>query len=595
TVPPTPLNESQIALAKEQTKLFKDFAAGGAVGGGGQGARGRGNGGGGARDAGPVRVQIPTGYEVGVISVSPSGERAAITFVQAPTGDRTAQVPNYVTRSGYTEEIGTYEKVGDHQWRSRIFLVGLSGSESGTEEMVFPRPGMVGDVSWSPDGRFVAVWADAEDNKDCWLLVADSRPSEKNAAVRTLWTEHDDAWVGGPLKRLLGWTGNRLYFGTEKTGYSHLMTMDPATGEAKALTSGNFEVSDVSLDEDRKRFLFLSSEGGPAQRHLDTIGLDGGPITKLADMSADDDSSYALHPDGKTLAIVRSQPNHPGELYLGGKAVTQTPSDEWLSGPWTSPPIVEVPARDGKKVPGRLYKPKGWKKGGPAVVFVHGAGYLQNVFNGWSYYYREYMFHHLLMSRGYSVLDLDYRASAGYGRDWRTAIYRHMGGKDLDDQVDGARYLVRELGVNPKRIGMYGGSYGGFITLMAMFTAPGTFAAGAALRPVTDWAHYNHGYTSNILNFPQDDPVAYRQSSPIYHAEGLKGALLICHGMIDTNVHFQDSVRLTERLIELGKENWEIAPYPVENHGFTRPASWTDEYRRILNLFERTIGPGYGK
>ena len=124
--------------------------------------------------------------------------------------------------------------------------------------------------------------------------------------------------------------------------------------------------------------------------------------------------------------------------------------------------------------------------------------------------------------------------------------------------------------MNPKRIGVYGGSYGGFITLMAMFTTPDVFAAGAALRPVTDWAHYNHGYTSNILNVPQKDAEAYRKSSPIYFAEGLKGALLICHGMVDTNVLFQDSVRLAQRLIELRKENWELAPYPVENHGFER-------------------------
>jgi dipeptidyl aminopeptidase/acylaminoacyl peptidase len=199
------------------------------------------------------------------------------------------------------------------------------------------------------------------------------------------------------------------------------------------------------------------------------------------------------------------------------------------------------------------------------------------------------MFHNLLASRGYVVLDVDYRASSGYGRDWRTAIYRHMGGKDLEDIVDGARYLAAKEQVNPRRIGVYGGSYGGFITLMAMFTTPDVFAAGAALRPVTDWAHYNHGYTSNILNVPQKDMEAYRKSSPIYFAEGLKGALLICHGMVDTNVHFQDSVRLVQRLIELRKENWSFAPYPVENHGFTENASWADEYKRILKLFEENL------
>ena len=226
----------------------------------------------------------------------------------------------------------------------------------------------------------------------------------------------------------------------------------------------------------------------------------------------------------------------------------------------------------------------------PAVVFVHGAGYLQDAHKYWSSsYYRENMFNNILASQRLRRARSRTTARAsGYGRDWRTAIYRHMGGKDLDDVVDGAKFLVQTEKVDPKRIGVYGGSYGGFITLMAMFTTPDVFAAGAALRPVTDWAHYNHGYTSDILNVPQNDPEAYKQSSPIYFADGLKGHLLICHGMVDTNVFFQDSVRLVQRLIELRKENWEIAPYPVENHAFTEETSWADEYKRILKLFEET-------
>jgi dipeptidyl aminopeptidase/acylaminoacyl peptidase len=193
------------------------------------------------------------------------------------------------------------------------------------------------------------------------------------------------------------------------------------------------------------------------------------------------------------------------------------------------------------------------------------------------------------MDRGYLVIDVDYRGSAGYGRDWRTAVYEHMGGKDLDDIVDAAKYVVAQYGVDPKKIGTYGGSYGGFLTLMALFTQPDTFAAGAALRPVSDWALYNHGYTSAILNEPQNDPEAYRKSSPIFFAQNLKGALLICHGMVDTNVEFEDTVRLTQRLIELHKENWQLAVYPVENHGFVQPSSWADEYKRILALYEKNL------
>jgi dipeptidyl aminopeptidase/acylaminoacyl peptidase len=124
---------------------------------------------------------------------------------------------------------------------------------------------------------------------------------------------------------------------------------------------------------------------------------------------------------------------------------------------------------------------------------------------------------------------------------------------------------------------------------MALFTEGQYFGAGAALRSVTDWAHYNHPYTARIINEPQDDSTAYRQSSPIYFAEGLNDPLLIAHGMVDVNVHFLDVVRLSQRLIELGKTNWEMAVYPVEDHGFVRPDSWTDEYRRILELFERSL------
>ncbi|PYS44832.1 MAG: hypothetical protein DMF71_02255 [Acidobacteria bacterium] len=271
--------------------------------------------------------------------------------------------------------------------------------------------------------------------------------------------------------------------------------------------------------------------------------------------------------------------------------MTTSPIPEFFTYHWVDPPIASFKARDGAVVYGRIYAPPNWKSGGAAVIFVHGAGYLQNVHRWWSSYYREYMFHHLLMERGFIVFDIDYRGSAGYGRDWRVGIYRHMGGKDLTDHVDAVNYLVKEHGVDPKRIGIYGGSYGGFITLMAMFTQPDVFAAGAALRPVTDWAHYNNPYTANILNLPQSDAESYKQSSPIYFANGLKGALLICHGMVDVNVNFQDSVRLVEKLIELRKENWQVAPYPVEDHGFEREESWADEYKRILKLFVDNLKP----
>ena len=199
------------------------------------------------------------------------------------------------------------------------------------------------------------------------------------------------------------------------------------------------------------------------------------------------------------------------------------------------------------------------------------------------------MFHNLLTDLGYTVLDIDYRASEGYGRDHRTGIYRFMGGKDLSDQIDGKKVLVDKYGINPDKVGIYGGSYGGFITLMALMTAPKDFKVGCAIRSVTDWAHYNHDYTGNILNFPETDPDAYTKSSPIYYADKLQGNLLMLHGMVDDNVEYKDIIRLSQRFIELGKKNWSLASYPVEAHGFKETYSWVDEYGRILAHFNKYL------
>jgi dipeptidyl aminopeptidase/acylaminoacyl peptidase len=266
--------------------------------------------------------------------------------------------------------------------------------------------------------------------------------------------------------------------------------------------------------------------------------------------------------------------------------------------PWVEPSYLRMPSsHQADPIHARFYAPRSPQRlrgpdgKVPAVIFIHGAGYLQNAHQGWSNYFREFMFHTWLSDNGYAVLDLDYRGSAGYGSAWRQAIYRRMGTPETEDLVDAVRFLAEHHDVDPQRIGLYGGSYGGFMTLMALFTRPGEFAAGAALRPVTDWAHYNHGYTSNILNTPDIDPLAFERSSPIEFANGLEDPLLMCAPMVDDNVFFQDTVRLAQRLIELEKQDWEVAIYPVEPHSFRRPSSWLDEYRRIFKLFETHLHP----
>jgi dipeptidyl aminopeptidase/acylaminoacyl peptidase len=530
--------------------------------------------------------------------VSPDGRFVLGTFTERARGDsiegRQAVMPVWVSQSGYVETQQIRTKVGDAQSRQTTALIEVATGRPiwiNHDSAPAGRHDVQG-IAFAPDGRRALVRASSTDYEDAWLIVVDVPAGTKRVVAHL----HDDAWLGGPLANTAGWLpdGNTVYYGSEESGYAHLYLVPAAGGAARALTSGAWEVQDVALSRDGRTFFVHTNEGDFGRRHYYALDVARGTRTRLTDAPGRQD--VVRSPDGRTLAVLHSTANHPAELYVqparagaAPRQLTESTTPEFRSHPWIKPEIVMVPARDGAQVPARLYRPIGVPSNRAAVIFVHGAGYLQNVHQWWSSYAREYLFHHLLASRGYTVLDLDYRASAGHGRAWRTAIYRHMGGKDLDDQIDGARWLVREQGIDSTKIGIYGGSYGGFITLMAMFTRPGVFAAGAALRPVTDWAHYNHPYTARILNEPQTDTLAYERSSPIYHAAGLEGRLLICHGMVDDNVHFQDTARLVQRLIELGKEGWEAAMYPVEPHAFRRADSWTDEYRRILRLFEETL------
>ncbi len=459
-----------------------------------------------------------------------------------------------------------------------------------------PRAVQFLSLSFNHDGSGLVFQAYSFDNKDRWLASVDL---ESGACVPRHHL-NDPAWINW-RHNSYGWSrdGRKVWLLSEESGYSHLYLVDVAAKEASepvVLTQGDFVVSEPQLSVDGRYLYFRANVAHPGRYDVYRTGLTDGRMEQITDLGGM--ASAVLSPDGRQLLITHSTATRPSELYVqsaepGAMAVrqTETVSDAFKRRSWTAPQYVEVPSSHGESsIHSRLYLPEvrgGGKR--PAVMFVHGAGYLQNAHHGWSGYFREFLFHSFLVERGFVVLDMDYRASAGYGRDWRTAIYRHMGSVELEDLKDGVDWLVAHHGVDRERVGVYGGSYGGFLTMMALFNEPDLFAAGAALRPVTDWAHYNHGYTSRILNTPELDPEAFLKSSPIEFASGLEKPLLICAPMLDDNVFFQDSVRLVQRLIELEKEDWWIALYPVEPHGFREPSSWLDEYRRIWDLFERFL------
>jgi dipeptidyl aminopeptidase/acylaminoacyl peptidase len=445
-----------------------------------------------------------------------------------------------------------------------------------------------GAIQWHNNGNQVAIMLEAWDNKDRWLTTVDTNSAKLVNQHRL----HDNAWINYKFNSF-GWLNNStdLYYLSEETGYAHLY-VKPINGQAKAVTAGPYEVDELTLAADDQFMYFKANKKHPGIYEIYRVDLKSNELEALTDLNGMTD--YQLSPDESKLLLTHSTMVRPPELYLQniGQAdatkITQTTSQAFLDINWLAPDIVPIKSsHTSQAIYSRVYAPSNTSaEKSKAVVFNHGAGYLQNSHLGWSGYFREFMFHNLLVQKGYVVLDMDYRASAGYGRDWRTAIYRQMGTPEIQDLQDGVDWIAENLNVDRARVGTYGGSYGGFMTFMALFQAPDLFQAGAALRPVSDWAHYNHGYTSNILNTPDVDPIAYERSSPIYFAEGLTKPLLINAPMVDNNVFFVDVVRLVQRLIELEKENFETAIYPVEAHGFVQPSSWLDEYRRIYKLFD---------
>ncbi|MGB9107331.1 MAG: prolyl oligopeptidase family serine peptidase [Telluria sp.] len=578
------------------------------------------------RRADPTRAPAPIylGDKLAILATHLSPDGRWLLVVTGPKdGDkgRAGKMPRYVTESGYEETSEERTRVGRKAPQpDGLKLVNLQTREVKdlsfdvlpgvkddplaalrAEQKLDPikgnRPVKIGfngeTVVWSPNGANAAVMLRSVDNKDRWIATVDL----PHAALKPVHHLSEQAWINFDNSEF-GWLPDNgtLWYLSEESGYSHLYTLD-AAGRTRALTQGKWEVSDVAWSADGATAWLMCNRKDPGTYEVCAVSARDGATREVSSLDGGVED-FRLSPDQRKLLVHYSAPYLPPQIATlpsnGGEAVklTDTRTAAFKAHDWIQPQFVAVPSTHGADaIWSKLYRPAQLEPGKryPVVMFVHGAGYLQNVAHRYTPYFREQMFHNLLVQQGYVVLDMDYRASKGYGAKWRNAIYRQMGHPELEDYLDGVNWMVANQQGDVNNVGVYGGSYGGFMTFMALLRAPDVFKSGAALRPVTDWTSYNHEYTANILNTPDVDPEAYKVSSPIEYAQNLRGNLLIAHGMVDDNVFFQDSVRMAQRLIELKKDHWELAPYPMERHSFVQPESWYDEYRRIDQLFERTL------
>ena len=572
---------------------------------------------------------------ISIVNVNPNKSGSLVAYVVSDGSKQKALfVPNYLDdlvtvptfRRGWTEQ--------------KIMVMPTDGSRDTPFEIKLPKAEGVSSfrtIRWTASGMSLIVDRNDKDTKRRQLYYINNVGGKGEQTI-LLTEETDEKWIA-PLSALVEPNpkdDSQIVFGSEKDGFNHLylaklerLKPEPnPTGEIRGgnpddpgfskdvkieqLTKGAWQVEWAKWSADGTQLVFSSSEEGTTGREFFVYDAKGSGVFKTYRLESLNKGMKTSPQMGDTsgpptLLYESSKWNQPGDLYAikvcnprcGGpvspERITKTVPEAFLKRKWDEPKFAEFPARDNKKVPAKIYLPENFDKSKkyPMVIFVHGAGYLQNVIDGWNNYYREFMFNQILTRKGYVVLDIDYRGSAGYGRDWRTDVYDFLGGPDMDDHVDGIDFMVKNYSVNVNKIGVYGGSYGGFMAEMLAMRAPDKIAAAAALRPVSDWKNYYYhspSYTAQRLGFPDKNPKAYERSSPIFYADKLERPLLILHGLVDDNVPAQDSIQLIEKLIRLGKTQYfEAMLYPAENHAFTRATSWTDEYERILAFFEKYL------
>ena len=568
---------------------------------------------------------------VSVSFAQPSEDAQMLAYIVSDgSKQRALFVPNYLDEF---VQAPTFRRGFGEQ---RVLVTKLDGSLEKPFEVKIPKAegaSYLRTIEWAADNRSLIVDRVDKDTKRRQLFYVYNVGSKDEQTI--LLTEETDAkWIGG-LSRIVEpnpKNSAQILFASERDGFNHLYlaTLERTNsqpnpkGEArqenptsagftsnvsiKQLTTGNFEIEWAKWRKDADEIVFSSTEKNTAAREFYVLNLKNNRKQMLPSSveGIKTGAQFSTKGDEDILLYEFSRWNEPGEFYAqrvcpecrgvnSPKRLTDSIPAAFKQMKWNAPQFVSFKAKDGKTIPAKIYLPEAFDKSKkyPSAIFVHGAGYLQNVVNGWNNYYREFMFNEMLTQRGYVVLDIDYRGSAGYGREFRTDVYDFLGGLDYEDHLDAIDFAVKNYAVDEKRIGVYGGSYGGFMAGMLVMRAPDKIAAAAALRPVFDWKNYfasSPVYTTERLGFPDKNPEAYKRSSPISYADKLQKPLLILHGMVDDNVPVQDSVQLIEKLIRLEKTQYfEAMLYPAENHGFQRPTSWTDEYERIFSFFEKHL------
>ena len=466
-------------------------------------------------------------------------------------------------------ELERYPQAGTPNADVRLGTIPAMGGSTTWMDLGETRGHLLARVNWTPDSSavFVQRLNRVQNQRD--LLSADASTGSAKVVIH----ETDPFWINTDDDFHFLSTGQFIW-SNEHDGYRHLYLFNPDGKQANRITEGNWEVTGIAgVDEKNRRVYYVSSEVSPLERQLYSISFNGTGKKRLSEAPGShgvllspaldyyiDTYSSLTNPTRRTLHTV------DGTEWAVYREANRKLLDEYELLPTE---LVTFKAADGTTLYARLIKPANFQAGQkyPAVVMVYGGPGAQSVRNAWT----GATWDQALAQKGFAIWQVDNRGSKGRGHAFESALYRRLGAKELADQQDGIAYLLKQGFVDPARVGIYGWSYGGFMTLYSMLNSPDTFRAGIAGAPVTDWHNYDTIYTERYLGLPSENEEGYKASSAVTYADKLKGRLLIAHNIEDDNVLFQNTLQMTNAL-ELADKPFTMILYPQKSHGVSGPA-----------------------
>jgi len=447
---------------------------------------------------------------------------------------------------------------------------------------------------WMPDSKVFTYQWQSRDQQELELRAYNLSTGKQDVLI----TESSDTWVNLHEDLTFLKNSDQFIWASERDGFKHLYLHNRDGEQVRQLTQGNWVVDKIrAVDEDKGLIYFTGRKDTPLERHLYSVNLQGSDVKRISGRDGYHEINFAT--DASIYVDEFSTANRPPQVSLhdaSGKQITwleenkldkNHPLTPYLDS-WNEPEFGTLTTEDDATLYYCLYKPEDTSKKRPAIVFLYGGPHAQVVTNKWGG--NRGLLMQYWVDQGYVVFSVDNRGSNYRGKAFEDPIYKKMGTVEVDDQVEGVKFLRSLDYVDPERIGVHGHSYGGYMTLMTMFKAGEYFKAGVSGAPVTDWRLYDTHYTERYMGNPASDDKAYTDSSVFPYAEGLDGPLLIYHGMADDNVLFTHSTRLYKHLQDMAKP-FETMDYPGKKHSIRGKKTGTHLYKTITNFFNRNLHP----